>query len=107
MWGIKRRILRFAHENNRLPYSFDELPLIPNLSNKTTDWWGNPIQYKVNAEGIVYLKSSGGNVWGRNPREGLPITRSFPANKPTGEWSDELVELIEDQFSGAKRKSVP
>lgn len=96
MWVIKRQILRFAHENDRLPINFEELLPIPNLANRTTDWWGNPIRYRADPKGIIYLESSGGNVWPRNPREGLPLTYSFPSKKPTGEWSDEMVNLTEE-----------
>ena len=96
MWEVKRRILRYAHENGKLPTSLDGLPEIPAHGKKITDWWGNSIQFEVDSAGIVTLTSAGGRVWGYNPREGAPLVCRFPTKKPTGEWSNELVDFIKD-----------
>lgn len=99
MWGMKRRILRFAHQNGRLPSSVDELPRIPNMSDKITDWWGNPIHFEVTVEGVVILRSAGGRAMFRNPSEGKPLVRSFPSKTPKGEWADEMVHFYEEDRS--------
>lgn len=96
MWGVKRRILRYAHEHGELPDNLENLPRIPRLRGKTTDWWGNPIQFEVDSEGIATLSSPGGKVLGYHPREGRPIVRKFPTKGPSGEWSGELVAFISD-----------
>jgi hypothetical protein len=104
MWGIKRRVLRFAHENGELPCSLKNLPTIPGLSSKITDWWGNPIQFAVDFEGIATLRSPGGKVWGYRLQEGAPLVCKFPTKKPTGEWSDELVDFIQGEQGGSKER---
>lgn len=91
MWEVKRRILRYAHENGKLPTSLDGLPEIPAHGKKITDWWGNSIQFEVDSAGIVTLTSAGGRVWGYNPREAHPSyadfrRRSPPASGRTNWW---------------------
>lgn len=107
MWGIKRRVLRYAHENGKLPTSLENLPEIPRLGNRTTDWWGNPIQFEVDAEGIATLSSAGGRVWGYRPREGEPRVCRFPTKKPNGEWSDELVDFIREGDEKQGKSNLP
>ena len=97
MWGIKRRILKYAHENGRLPKSLVGLPEIPGQGDRTTDWWGNPIKYELSADGFVTLSSAGGTVWFHRPKDGAPLVCRFPSKKPNGEWSDELVPFVEDE----------
>jgi hypothetical protein len=96
MWSIKRRILRYAHENGSLPTTLENLPEIPGHANKTRDWWGNPIRFEVDAGGIVTLSSDGGRSWGYKPQQGAPLVCRFRPKKANGEWSDELVDFIRD-----------
>jgi hypothetical protein len=96
MWMIKRRMLRFAHENNRLPTSLADLSAIPGHRNRNTDWWGNSIRFDVDADGIVTLRSAGGSAWIWNPQEETPLTYRFRAKEPTGNWSNEFVEFIRE-----------
>ena len=51
IWVIKRRVLRFARENNRLPDNIYNLPEIAGMGNSTTDWWGNQIRFSVDSKG--------------------------------------------------------
>jgi hypothetical protein len=96
MWVIKRRVLQYAHHNGSLPKRIDNLPEMPGYDNETIDWWGNSIHYEVEPDGRVVLSSEGGSVWGYKASEGAPLTCRFPSKDPSGEWSDELVDFIED-----------
>jgi hypothetical protein len=96
MSAIKRRILRFVHQNGRLPSSLDEIPSIPNFFNEITDWWGNRIRFDVDPAGIITLRSPGGRAWCRKASEGMPVVLTFPYKTPTGEWEDELVGFYEE-----------
>ena len=94
---VKCRILKYAHQHGRLPDRLDALPdMPPGYVNETTDWWGNPIHFEVDAQGIVTLGSHGGRAWGYKPRESEPVVCKFPTKKPSGEWSDELVDFISE-----------
>ena len=107
MWVMKRRIMRYAHEHGRLPTSLSELPDIQGTMNRNVDWWGNPITYVANQDGLVTLRSPGGPVWGYSKREGAPIERSFWARASDGEWSDELVDFIEQHQGQTQDPPAP
>jgi hypothetical protein len=96
MWVIKRRILKFAHQNDRLPKDLSELPIMPGYHNGLNDWWGNPIQLEMDDKGIASLKSAGGILWLHDAKDGVPLALRFPTKTSTGEWSDELVNFLKD-----------
>jgi len=84
MWGVKRRIIRYAHEHNRLPSSLQALPKIPGLGAKTTDAWGREITYIVGPGDHVTLSS-------RPPSGAGPdIIRSFRTKNSQREWVAEM-----------------
>jgi hypothetical protein len=93
---IKRRILRYAHEHNRLPNCISELPTVAGHRNKDTDWWGNPIQFEFDCNGIATLTSKGGCSWTWNAKEGMPMVLRFRTKDTHGKWVDEMVEFIEE-----------
>jgi hypothetical protein len=82
MWGLKRRILRYAREHGRLPASLSDLPPMQRYSNRTTDAWFRPIAYEADDEGVVTLSSP-------------VVALSFPSRGADGRWSDELVKWSE------------
>ena len=55
MYPLTTRIIRFAKVNNRLPYNLSELPSLDDFTNKTTDVWGNEINYIVNGTTVTLL----------------------------------------------------
>ena len=92
MWVVKRRILAYAHQNNRLPASLAEIPVMPGYDNSIEDGWGRALHYEVSGNGTVTLSSLG--------RDGLPggegddadIVVKFATKTTDGRWSDPLVE---------------
>jgi hypothetical protein len=90
MWGIKRRVLRYAHENNSLPLSLDNIPVIAGHSADVVDWWGNSIEYVKGPNDLIILKSRGGLVPFYRRTEGRPVVCRFYAKRKDGVWEDEL-----------------
>jgi hypothetical protein len=89
---LKRRILRYARNHQRLPARISDLPELPGFTNSSRDAWYRPIRYDVSPEGVVTLSSPA--AW-----------YSFPARSSDGQWSDELVDWLEFGGPKARRRS--
>ena len=98
MHMVKRRILRYAREHNRLPPDLSVLPQIEGYDNSIHDAWGNTLIYEVDAEGMVTLKSFGKDGIAGGTGNDKDIVRSFPSRDSKGQWSDELVDWTFDSF---------
>jgi hypothetical protein len=99
MWGVKRRILQFAHSHNQLPYALSDLPIMTGYDNSVSDEWGRLIAYKVSSSGSVTLTSLGrdGKIGGSGKDADMVAT--FPSQDVQGRWSDELIQWNHDPFS--------
>jgi hypothetical protein len=84
----KRRILQFAHSQNRLPDSLSELPLMTGYDNSLQDEWGRAITYDVTPTGVVTLSSLGRDdkIGGAGKDEDL--NSSFSSHDSQGRWAD-------------------
>ena len=94
----KRRILRYAHQNNRLPDNLDILPEIPGYSNRIKDGWGNKLIYNINSDNTVTLISYGRDGIKRGDGDNKDMAGIFPIKKKNGEWEDDLCNWIKDPF---------
>jgi len=93
---VKRRILLFAHQHDRLPTTLTEIPpLGGNFDNSIMDGWGRPIQYEVNDSKTVTLKSFGKDGVPGGVGKNADIVLSFPTHDADGNWSDPLVHWLE------------
>ena len=90
MWVVKRRILIFARQNNHLPHSLLDISLIPGFNDKIKDAWGRPLQYEINDNDTITLKSFGRDGLPGGEGEDADILLSFPIHRPDGSWSDPL-----------------
>jgi len=90
MWGLKRGILRFAREHDRLPAELSVLPQMAEFSNSTKDGWGREIKYEIGANFIVTLTSLGSDGSPGGDGEGRDIVKCFHAKTPEGDWAGEL-----------------
>jgi len=81
MGVIEVRIRAYWGCHGRLPGSLQELPLLENRDNATTDGWGQPIQYAVTGSSTVTLTSPGpgGGADGTDPSRAIRVT--FEAEK--------------------------
>ena len=96
MTVTKRRILLYAHQNNRLPKSLMEIPTLATFDNSIKDGWGRSFEYQINKNNTVTLKS-----WGRDGLlggngEDADIILSFPTQGVGGGWSDPLIDWLND-----------
>ena len=103
MHMIKRRILKFAYTHNQLPKTLDELPVIPEYSDRLTDAWAERILYRINDDGSITLTSYGKD--GRPGGEGTnaDMVGVFMSKTPNGRWQDELCDWITDPLSELKK----
>jgi hypothetical protein len=88
MYVIKRRILHYAKENNKLPHSVDELPVLEGFFNHNTDYWGGKIIIQVEGT-TVSLISYGKDMKPGGTGENLDLIAIFEAKTSSGSWADE------------------
>jgi hypothetical protein len=96
MWVVKRRILLYAHENNHLPHSLAEIPMLPRHNNSIKDAWGRPLGYQINDDKTVTLISLGRDGLPGRVGENADIVLSFAIHGVDGRWSDPLVHWLKD-----------
>ena len=88
MYVLKRRILHFAKENNKLPNTIDELPEIEGFDNRDTDGWGWKIKMKIDGSEVSLISYGKDNLPGGGAAN-LDLIAIFEAKKKSGEWADE------------------
>jgi hypothetical protein len=64
MMDIERQLLHFNNVYHRLPANLDELVATNGNPGTMIDGWGHPIQYLPQANGVVLLKSTHGDIEG-------------------------------------------
>jgi hypothetical protein len=88
MYPLRRRILRFARAQGRLPSAISETPPLEDFINETTDVWGNEIKYLVDGTTITLLS------YGKDQKPGgtgddRDVIGVFEARRPDGNWTEE------------------
>jgi hypothetical protein len=87
MYPLKRRILRFANTNDRLPHLLSELPPLEGFTNRTTHVWGNEIKFIVDGTTITLL-SYGKDQEPGGSGDDRDVIGIFDAKTVDGEWAD-------------------
>ena len=98
MHMCKRRILRFAHDHGKLPSSLQETEPIEGYDSSIKDAWGVVLDYSVDANGVVTLRSLGKDHAPGGSKDDSDMIGVFPSKKQDGSWSDEFVEWRQDPF---------
>ena len=98
MHMCKRRILRYAREHGQLPPSLDVTQPIEGYHTSIKDAWGLAIDYHVNTDGTVTLRSLGRDRQAGGTDDNLDMIGVFPSRRLDGSWSDELVEWSQYPF---------
>lgn len=88
MHVIKRRILHYGKQNNRLPSSVEELPDLKGFYSSNTDYWGGKIMIRVDGT-KVSLISYGKDMKPGGKGANLDLIAVFDAKASTGAWADE------------------
>jgi hypothetical protein len=89
MFVLKRRILRFASKNNRLPPTLGNLPELEGKRNTSKDRWGCEIRYEVK-NGRIRLTSYGKDCDPGGSGDDQDMVGEFIFKRSNGEWSNEL-----------------
>ncbi len=89
----KRRIMRYAQKNGKLPESLKGLDIIEGFSNSIEDGWGVMLDYTFDDK-AVKLTSIGKDRKLGGKSDDTDLTGEFFYKKPDGSWSDELVSWI-------------
>jgi len=91
MWGIKRRVLQYAHSHNQLPHGLSDLPVMAGYDNSIYDEWGRAFSYEILPAGDVRLTSLGrdGKIGGSG--KDADFVATFPSHDAQGRWSDEMI----------------
>ncbi|HEX3999588.1 MAG TPA: type II secretion system protein GspG [Pirellulales bacterium] len=100
---LKRRILKYARQHDRLPPDLAALDEMPGYDNDTTDAWGNPILYTVGSDGSVTLTSFGSDGKPGGTGDAADIINRFAPKQADGTWSDELVDWLPDDTAAPKK----
>ena len=99
MHVVKRRILQYAHSQNRLPASLYELPEMSGYDNSIQDSWNRTLLYEVDSTGNVTLKSYGQDGVSGGDGENADIIGIFTPRDANGRWNDELVPWAVTPFA--------
>ena len=88
MYVLKRRVLHYAKQNNKLPHSADELPVLEDFYNTNTDYWGNKIIIQIDGTTVTLIS------YGKDRKPGgtganLDLIAAFEAMTSSGAWADE------------------
>jgi len=94
----KRRILRYAQKHGALPSSLSGTKAIEGRHSSIKDSWGLALDYSVNANGVVTLRSLGKDNAPGGAGDNMDMIGVFSARKPDGSWSDEFIEWTCDPF---------
>jgi hypothetical protein len=95
MWGIKRRILRYAQANDKLPPDLSVLPQMANYGNEIVDYWGHPIHFTVKDDWVT-LTSFGSDGKAGGNGDAADLIGRFGTKREDGSWSDEFVPWHDD-----------
>jgi hypothetical protein len=78
------RIDMFAATHARLPTTLSELADRHGHANSTDDGWGNPLQYAIDAEGILTLRSLGADGAPGGERLAADVERRLRTRRDDG-----------------------
>jgi hypothetical protein len=77
----EQRIRLFWKENGKLPSNLADLPILPSRDNKTTDGWGQELEYQIEGNTIT-LSSRGKPGVTAIVRSDRGATNTFDITKP-------------------------
>jgi len=95
MVAIRKRLLLFARENDRLPKTLSELKASQTYDDKLIDAWGFEIEYLIESNNVVQLRSLGADHTTGGIRKAADIVRRLAAKNSDGSWNDEFAEWLE------------
>ena len=100
----KRRVLRYALEHGSLPSALGDTEPIEGFHSSIKDGWGDPLDYRVDTNGLVTFRSLGKDGRPGGVGDDTDMVGTFPAKKADGSWSDEFVDWTHDPFDELRRQ---
>ncbi len=88
---MKKRVIRFAQDHDRLPTTVDELPKDLDTYNGVLDGWQRPITMTVNGSRVTFTSLGRDGAPG-GADEDADIIGEFDARREDGTWQDESVK---------------
>ena len=86
MYPIRKRILLYAKNNNRLPSTLNDLPPLEGYTNNINDYWGNRIIMKIKGT-KVSLISYGKDMQPGGFGDDKDVVGIFNAKLASGRWA--------------------
>jgi len=88
MYIMKRKVLHYAKEKNKLPKTVEDLPYLEGFSNSNTDSWGHVINMHINGSEVT-LSSLGKDNKPGGKKSNLDLVAIFDAKTKNGSWANE------------------
>ncbi|MFH1022152.1 MAG: type II secretion system protein GspG [Planctomycetota bacterium] len=109
MHMCKRRVMRHAKENDKLPNRLHDLKEIEGYDNSIEDAWGHELLYGIDTNGLVTLTSYGKDGKPGGTDKNSDMIGIFRTKREDGRWADEFDEWLKDPFKeyGKKRSKPP
>lgn len=90
------RICLYAETNKALPPSLDALPKRDGYANRTTDGWKRPLQYRVDKNGVITLRSFGADGKPGGAGDDADLSQSYRSKRPDGSlWVGSPMWIVE------------
>ncbi|QDU86603.1 Bacterial type II secretion system protein G [Planctomycetes bacterium Pla163] len=91
-----QRLDMFAATHGRLPAVLSELADRHGHANRTVDGWGNPLQYSVDADGILTLRSLGSDGAPGGQRLAADVERRLRTRRDDGSlWAGSATWIMD------------
>lgn len=103
MHMAKRRILRYAALNDRLPTTLAQTSPIPGYYDSTKDAWGRELIYTTDPNGDVILMSLGKDNAPGGEGDNADMIGQFSPKNADGSWAAELVDWKQDPFRNPRK----
>lgn len=99
MHTVKRRILRYALENNTLPENLEILLDMPSHIIRIKDAWSRKLIYNANPDKTITLISYGKDGIKGGKGENKDMLGIFPFKNADGEWQDDTCDWIKNPLN--------
>ena len=91
-----RRILEYAYAHNQLPANLSVLPAKAGYMNTYEDAWGRTLEYQVDSEGNVTLRSLGADGQPGGEADARDIEGIFRTKDSQGRWAPAEPQWIKE-----------
>ncbi len=92
------RVFLYAQKHNKIPYSYDILPVRKGFANRITDGWDRELILEIKDDKLMTLTSYGKDGKPGGEGENADISRSHKLRKPDGSlWVGDRLWVVESR----------